>query len=122
MHRELLNDLGINHENCVEKSELVDKVIDYMDKTGKRRSTGPERAFSPAGPGTKSSSKFPPPPPEPSKPPPKARGGGGRTAEGPSTSASQSKNLAIKILSVGNQEVGKSCIIKRYCEGKFVKR
>ena len=30
--------------------------------------------------------------------------------------------LAIKIISVGAQEVGKSCLIKRYCEGRFVKR
>lgn len=29
---------------------------------------------------------------------------------------------AVKIISVGAQEVGKSCIIKRYCEGRFVKR
>jgi DnaJ family protein C protein 27 len=26
----------------------------------------------------------------------------------------------LKILSLGNQYVGKSCLIKRYCEGKFV--
>jgi len=29
---------------------------------------------------------------------------------------------AVKIISVGAQEVGKSCIIKRYCEGRFAKR
>jgi DnaJ family protein C protein 27 len=28
----------------------------------------------------------------------------------------------LKIISVGNQESGKSCLIKRYCEGRFVKR
>ena len=30
--------------------------------------------------------------------------------------------IAFKIISVGNQEVGKSCLIKRYWEGRFVKR
>ncbi|CAF0820430.1 unnamed protein product [Brachionus calyciflorus] len=30
------------------------------------------------------------------------------------------KPLKIKIISVGNSEVGKSCIIKRYCEKRFV--
>ena len=30
--------------------------------------------------------------------------------------------MCFKIASVGNQEVGKSCLIKRYCEGRFVKR
>ena len=34
----------------------------------------------------------------------------------------ESKNVSIKIISAGNQETGKSCIIKRYCEGRFVKR
>ena len=28
----------------------------------------------------------------------------------------------LKLISVGNSEVGKSCLIKRYCEGRFVKR
>lgn len=30
------------------------------------------------------------------------------------------KSLRIKIISLGNAEVGKSCIIKRYCEKRFV--
>ena len=30
--------------------------------------------------------------------------------------------VALKIISVGNSEVGKSCLIKRYCEQRFVKR
>lgn len=30
--------------------------------------------------------------------------------------------VTFKIISVGNTEVGKSCLIKRYCEGRFVKR
>ncbi len=34
----------------------------------------------------------------------------------------QPEQVSFKILSVGNQEVGKSCLIKRYCEGRFVKR
>ena len=32
------------------------------------------------------------------------------------------KQLMIKIISVGNSLSGKSCLIKRYCEGKFVQR
>ena len=30
------------------------------------------------------------------------------------------KALKVKVISVGNSEVGKSCIIKRYCEKRFV--
>lgn len=32
------------------------------------------------------------------------------------------KHVAFKIVSVGNAEVGKSCLIKWYCEGWFIKR
>ena len=35
---------------------------------------------------------------------------------------SQADNkIAIKLISMGDIEVGKSCLIKRYCEGNFVK-
>lgn len=30
------------------------------------------------------------------------------------------KSLRVKVISLGNAEVGKSCIIKRYCEKRFV--
>jgi len=30
--------------------------------------------------------------------------------------------LSIKLLTVGDSQVGKSCLIKRYCEGRFVNR
>ncbi|CAK8696808.1 dnaJ homolog subfamily C member 27-like [Clavelina lepadiformis] len=32
------------------------------------------------------------------------------------------KRLRVKIISMGNAEVGKSCIIKRYCERRFVSK
>lgn len=32
------------------------------------------------------------------------------------------EQVCFKIISVGNSEVGKSCLIKRYCEEKFVER
>lgn len=38
------------------------------------------------------------------------------------TSTKRSKQLRIKIISLGNAEVGKSCIIKRYCEKRFVQK
>jgi DnaJ family protein C protein 27 len=31
-------------------------------------------------------------------------------------------HISIKVLSIGDPEVGKSCLIKRYCEGRFVQR
>ena len=38
------------------------------------------------------------------------------------TYAPKPTHICFKITSVGNSEVGKSCLIKRYCEGRFVKR
>jgi DnaJ family protein C protein 27 len=32
------------------------------------------------------------------------------------------EQVSFKIVSVGNSETGKSCLIKRYCEEKFVER
>uniref|UniRef100_A0A2K5Y6R0 DnaJ heat shock protein family (Hsp40) member C27 n=1 Tax=Mandrillus leucophaeus TaxID=9568 RepID=A0A2K5Y6R0_MANLE len=32
------------------------------------------------------------------------------------------RSLRIKVISMGNAEVGKSCIIKRYCEKRFVSK
>lgn len=34
--------------------------------------------------------------------------------------AKNTNKLSIKLISVGDVEVGKSCLIKRYCEGSFV--
>lgn len=36
--------------------------------------------------------------------------------------ATQRQPVRLKILSLGDKGVGKSCLIKRYCEGKFVSR
>jgi DnaJ homolog subfamily C member 27 len=32
------------------------------------------------------------------------------------------EQLLIKILTIGDPETGKSCLIKRFCEGRFVSR
>ncbi|KAL8619272.1 DnaJ subfamily C member 27 [Nucella lapillus] len=37
-------------------------------------------------------------------------------------SAKMKRPLRVKIISMGNAEVGKSCIIKRYCEKRFVSK
>ncbi|XP_077990113.1 dnaJ homolog subfamily C member 27-like [Glandiceps talaboti] len=36
--------------------------------------------------------------------------------------AKSKKSIRVKIISMGNAEVGKSCIIKRYCEKRFVSK
>lgn len=34
----------------------------------------------------------------------------------------EKKSSRIKVLSIGNLETGKSCLIKRYCEKRFVSK
>ena len=85
---------------------MINKIQDYKDKkTG--GSTSYQRSSTQA--------------------PPKASTTSSHSKTKSSTTFSKSsmgseEPVAFKILSIGNQEVGKSCLIKRYCEGRFVKR
>lgn len=74
----LLTALGIKHDDCVEKSDLIQRLKEKKN-TPRRNTTVPK-------------------------------------------ANNLSEHLSIKILSVGDPECGKSCIIKRYCEGRFVNR
>jgi DnaJ homolog subfamily C member 27 len=76
--KSLLTSLGIKHEDCVEKSDLIQRLREKKP-SGRKHNTVP------------------------------------KTQAG-------SEHLSIKILSVGDPECGKSCIIKRYCEGRFVNK
>lgn len=97
----LMKGLGLKSEDCFEKKEMIDRVQEYKD-----RMTG-------------GSSKQAPPRAEPKPKPRKTESSSSTTTPG---AMGTEEPIAFKILSVGNQEVGKSCLIKRYCEGRFVKR
>ncbi|CAI2372096.1 unnamed protein product [Moneuplotes crassus] len=99
----LMKQLNLKSDDCFEKKEMIDRVEEYKSRT--------------QGGGSKKATPQAPPRSSASKPT--------RTASNTSTSAGAmgtDEPIAFKILSVGNQEVGKSCLIKRYCEGRFVKR
>jgi DnaJ family protein C protein 27 len=34
----------------------------------------------------------------------------------------EGSQILLKLISVGDEKTGKSCIIKRYCEGRFVQK
>jgi len=108
--KNLLDQLDIGRDDCFEKDDLINKVKEHQNGAKKSSSQ---------------SQSFPKPPRDSSK---STAGGSGKpfsesfkfdskTCEFP-----EPVNLSLKIISVGNQEVGKSCLIKRYCEGRFVKR
>lgn len=76
--KNLLTSLGIRHDDCVEKTELLQRLRERKNK--------------------------------------------GKKPTIPKNSTGSIGQLAIKVLSIGDPECGKSCIIKRYCEGRFVNR
>jgi len=104
----LLTSLGLKHDDCFEKQDMINRLKEQREKMG-----GDSKGFG------RSTTQGPPRPPSSSSKPTRA-------PTQPTTSAyagaMSEEPIAFKILSVGNQEVGKSCLIKRYCEGRFVKR
>ncbi|CAE7770354.1 dnajc27 [Symbiodinium pilosum] len=94
--KELLTALGIDHEGCLEKADLLALLRDRKER---RAGDTPREASS-------------------------ASGSAKPTAH--TTSSSQSstgaKALRVKIMSIGSATVGKSTLIKRYCENRFVQK
>lgn len=91
----LLTRLGVRHDDCVEKSELLERLRQKRDGGDWREKPPPPSSAW----GTTSS------PTRKSGPAPKGKGA-----------------IRTKIISLGSPGVGKSCLIKRYCEGRFVQR
>lgn len=97
----ILDAVGVKSDDCFEKSDLIRRIEEYKEnrKGNKRPPSGNRTAFSAD---TKNM---------------------GFTPSGKDfTYMPKSAAVNLKITSVGNSEVGKSCLIKRYCEGRFVKR
>lgn len=90
--KELLTALGIDHEGCLEKADLLALLRDRKE----RRNSDTPRESAP-------------------KPPPPASS----TA---SASHGAGRALRVKVMSIGSATVGKSTLIKRYCESRFVQK
>mmetsp|Transcript_11096 Transcript_11096/g.12469 ORF Transcript_11096/g.12469 Transcript_11096/m.12469 type:complete len:193 (+) Transcript_11096:155-733(+) len=88
---------------------MINRIDEFR---GKKKE--PEKTF------TRSTTEAPKKPPSSSEPRKPASNTSSSTAFAGSMGAEEP--ISFKILSVGNQETGKSCLIKRYCEGRFVKR
>jgi len=103
--------LGVKRDDCFEKVDLIRRIEEYKEQKAGRKAKGPANArkssTNAAAAGERSSSAAGAPPETPS---------------GNFTYMPTQNQVCFKITSVGNQEVGKSCLIKRYCEGRFVKR
>jgi len=107
--KKLLDALNVGSEDCFEKSDMIAKLQKLQEP--KRR--GSEAPKPPSGfPRSQANKENSAPPPQKSK----------TFTPVPGAGIPKPETLTIKIVSVGNAEVGKSCLIKRYCEGRFVKR
>lgn len=106
--KELLTALGIDHEACLEKADLLNLLQNRKDRRAGRDSTPRGTAQQQGGaPETRSGSKE------------EQDGAGGppRPSQGQGPRA-----LRVKVMSLGDGAVGKSTLIKRYCEGRFVQK
>ncbi|CAK9091691.1 unnamed protein product [Durusdinium trenchii] len=90
--KELLTALGIDHDGCLEKADLLALLRDRKAMCG--------------GDTPRESSVPKPPPAAPSS----------------SSSATAGRALRVKVMSIGSATVGKSTLIKRYCESRFVQK
>lgn len=108
----LLDALGVKRDDCFEKDDLINRVRETKQK-GSRAKAG---SSTNVGGGARQESNYQK-----------------KTSTNNTNYESYSFDTAsfempkpahafFKVISVGNQEAGKSCLIKRYCEGRFVKR
>ena len=109
--KNLLKALDINYDDCFEKQDMINRLKEHQNSK-----TGGGKTF------TRSTTEAPPRPPSSSAGPKRSTTQTNAASGSCAGSMGAEEPVAFKILSVGNQEVGKSCLIKRYCEGRFVKR
>eukprot|EP00929_Paragymnodinium_shiwhaense_P121636 TRINITY_DN93957_c0_g1_i1.p1 TRINITY_DN93957_c0_g1~~TRINITY_DN93957_c0_g1_i1.p1 ORF type:complete len:386 (+),score=46.82 TRINITY_DN93957_c0_g1_i1:127-1284(+) len=101
--KEILTKLGIDFEGCYEKADLLERLKDRTkNNTPRGPSKGPTaQASAAASAGYTNAS---------------------RPADSGSAPAKGGRAMRVKILSCGSAAVGKSCLIKRFCEGRFVQK
>ena len=105
----------MKRDDCFEKSDLISRIEEYKEqKAAKKASQKPTAGAADRPPrgGAQAQSSNTRPGPTPDM----------GTPSGDFTYMPTANQVCFKITSVGNSEVGKSCLIKRYCEGRFVKR
>lgn len=119
--RDLLTALGINHEGCLEKGDFLTLL---------KNRKGAKNSGSDSHEATPRSTRAPEKPSTPRQRPPSTdeqadsenRPGQANRPPAPPEVVKGPRAIRIKVLSVGSENVGKSCLIKRFCEGRFVQK
>lgn len=118
--RDLLTALGINHEGCLEKGDFLTLLKNRKNS----KSSAPDSREATPRSSARTSEK-------PSTPRQRTAAEERADAENRpgqangASSAPEAKGpraIRVKVLSVGSENVGKSCLIKRFCEGRFVQK
>jgi DnaJ family protein C protein 27 len=115
--RELLTALHINHDGCIEKGDLLALLkhrkgkggTDSNDNTPRNQTGGYDKPTTPRQSNSTRDTENDPANANRSEPRRSS------TSKGP-------RAIRIKLLSLGSDAVGKSCLIKRFCEGRFVQK
>jgi len=110
--RDLLTALGISQEGCFEKSDLLECLKNR--KSARENGDGTPRG------GGGASEKPSTPRRQSSDDTENRPGHANRATAQASPSGKGPRAIRIKVLSMGSENVGKSCLIKRFCEGRFV--
>jgi len=107
--RELLTALNISHEGCLEKNDFLELLKNRKNGgEGTPRASGAaEKPCTPRQRMSKDDNENQP-------------GQANRATSQASSNSKGPRAIRIKVVSLGNENVGKSCLIKRYCEGRFV--
>lgn len=95
--KELLVKLGVPHGDCFEKQDLLERLRDRKQSTARPPQNNVQR-------------------PSPSQP------SSARVNTKKSDDEYLNRAIRAKVISIGAAGVGKSCLIKRFCEGRFVSR
>jgi len=101
--KELLVKLGVPHDDCFEKQDLLERLRERKKAPSSARQSTARQPSSSA----------------PRQTPPRADT---RSESKKSSDEYLNRPIRTKIISIGAPGSGKSCIIKRFCEGRFVTR
>lgn len=111
--KNLLDALSVKRDDCFEKEDLINRVRESKAKQGTKPTAG--SSTNVGGGSSKQESNY-------QKKPSTHNTQESYSFDSATFEMPKPVHTYFKVISVGNQEAGKSCLIKRYCEGRFVKR
>eukprot|EP00742_Colponemidia_sp_Colp-10_P006619 GILJ01007093.1.p1 GENE.GILJ01007093.1~~GILJ01007093.1.p1 ORF type:complete len:397 (-),score=54.63 GILJ01007093.1:431-1621(-) len=120
--KELLTAINIRHDDCLEKADLLNRLLTRRGSQSASTRESPRDRMDQSENSTNGTTTTGSATPPTSRPASAARATSQTTPTNTDTSKEKKRSAMIKIVSCGDGGTGKSCLIKRYCEGRFVPR